>query len=123
MKNLLHAFVFLIISINSLQVSSQVTYPPGQNWKWLQAKPQGSVLRWCKMWDKNTWYMAGFNSTFLKTTDGGSSWVISYNAGRQVTFWGGQKADLFNAHFFDLNNGICIGSFSSAYKTTNGGVT
>ncbi len=116
--------IYLIsIIIPSQDVFSQVTYDNNQKWKWLHPKPQGGYLLWCKMWDKNTWYFAGQNGLFMKTTNGGSNWSISYNASRIISVISLQKGDIRSAHFFNQNTGILVGSFGSVFKTTNAGTT
>jgi photosystem II stability/assembly factor-like uncharacterized protein len=122
-RKLLEVIVLLAFIIPCFTYG-QVTYDAGQKWQWLHPKPQGNPLYWCKMWDKNTWYMAGDKGTFMKTSDGGSSWVITYNASRlyylsPIPY----KGTIFDAHFFNQNTGIVVGQYSSAYKTTNRGAT
>ncbi len=91
------------------------------NWQWLHPKPQGNLLFWCKMWDANLWYITGQNGTFMKTTDGGVSWIINNNAGKILI--NGARCDIWDAHFFNQNTGILVGVVTSVTKTTNGGVT
>jgi photosystem II stability/assembly factor-like uncharacterized protein len=121
----LYVIVVLLSFIVPVFTSAQATYGPNQNWKWLHPTPQGNIIRWVKMWDKNTWYMAGMNGTFMKTTDGGASWIISYNAARDIVNLGANTADgdVNDAHFFNQNTGILVGNLSSVYKTTDGGIT
>ncbi|MGB9695977.1 MAG: YCF48-related protein [Ignavibacteria bacterium] len=93
-----------------------------QDWKWLHQYPQGNDLRWVKMWDINTIYAIGNKGTFMKTTDGGLTWIVQHKAGRV----GGipiQVADLKDAWFFNQNTGIVVGSLGSIFRTTNGGIT
>jgi len=93
-----------------------------QDWKWLHQYPQGNDLRWVKMWDVNTIYAIGYKGTFMKTTDGGLTWLVQHKAGRT----GGipiQPADLRDAWFFDQNTGIVVGNLGSIFRTTNGGFT
>jgi hypothetical protein len=65
------SFLFL-----SLPVFSQITH----NWKWLHPKPQGNTLTQCKLWDFNTFYITGWYGTFMKTTDGGNTWLVNNEA-------------------------------------------
>lgn len=91
-------------------------------WKWLHPTPQGNVLRWCKLWDANTWYAVGNEGTFIKTTDGGAHWNISYEAGNLLSP-GNRLAAIHDAHFFDRNAGVLIGFWGTISRTTDGGQT
>lgn len=61
--------------------------------------------------DENTGFIAGSNSTVLKTTNGGSQWLSIYPAGTE---------NFTYIQFFDINNGYLAGS--NLYKTNNGGL-
>lgn len=111
-------FVFLVFFITFSNLYSQLY----QDWQWLHQFPQGNDLRWVKMWDVNTIYAIGGKGTFIKTTNGGLTWLVQHKAGRV----GGipvQVADLKDAWFFDQNTGIVVGTLGSIFRTTNGGVT
>ena len=55
----------------------------------------------------------------FKTTDGGSTWA------KQTTAFAGPGGDPAAIHFFDSNNGVCVGNpragYWEVYTTTNGG--
>ncbi len=109
-------FLFFIISIGV--VNAQIY----QDWKWLHQSPQGNDLRWVKMWDVNTFYAVGMNGTFIKTTNGGQNWIFHHSAGKL----GGiplQRANIYNAWFFNQNTGILIGNLGTIMRTTNGGLS
>jgi len=90
-------------------------------WEWLHQTPQGNTLRWVKMWDANLWYAVGFGGTFMKTTNGGTSWfVVKEASGLDGT---GTPEVLYDAWFFDTNTGIAVGGGGACVKTTDGGVT
>jgi len=90
-------------------------------WEWLHQTPQGNTLRWVKAWDANNWYACGFGGTFLKTTDGGSSWLVN----KMINGGGTTQSNypIYDMHFFNMNTGIGVGSFGTIVKTTDGGVT
>jgi photosystem II stability/assembly factor-like uncharacterized protein len=90
------------------------------SWKWLHETPQGNTLRWVKMWDANNWYAVGVNGTFMKTSDGGSTWYFHHKAGIVGADGGG--ATVYTANFTSMNNGIVVATGGVAY-TVDGGVT
>ncbi|MCE1190433.1 MAG: YCF48-related protein [Ignavibacteria bacterium] len=92
-----------------------------QDWKWVQPRPQGNQLRYIKRFDANTWYAVGFAGTFMKTTDGANSGTVQHNVGKKNA--AGQYSNLYDAHFFDKQNGIVCGTLGTIAKTTNGGST
>jgi len=108
--------LFILISVNLL--NAQIY----QDWKWLHQSPQGNDLRWVKMWNANTFYAVGMNGTFIKTTNGGLNWIFHHSAGKM----GGiplQRANIYNAWFFNQNTGIVVGNLGSIMRTTDGGLT
>jgi photosystem II stability/assembly factor-like uncharacterized protein len=119
-KKVCYLFCLIILFATS-SVDSQVSYTPDQKWQWLHPKPQGNILRWCKMWDNNNWYMAGNYATFLKTSDAGNTWSLNYEFGYRGST--GVKSDIRDAHFFNESTGILVGSISSVFKTIDGGNT
>lgn len=88
--------------------------------KYLNPLPQGNTLRWCQMWDANTWYIAGDFGTFMRTTNAGVNWYINDRAGRLESEY--TRPVIRDAHFFNMNTGICVGQGGMA-RTTNGGVS
>ncbi len=62
--------------------------------------------------NENTGFAACSNSTILKTTNSGVTWVIKYNTG---------TPSLFSCSFADDNIGVAVGSFGAIYRTTNTG--
>lgn len=112
----------LLTLFSSFLITSTLYSQLYQDWKWLHQFPQGNDLKWVKVWDVNTIYAIGNKGTFIKTTDGGQTWIVQHKAGRV----GGipvQVADLKDAWFFNQNTGIVVGSLGSIYRTTNGGIT
>ena len=92
----------------------------GSNWEWLHQTPQGNTLRWVKMWDASNWYAVGDGGTFIKTTDGGASWIVSIwiNGGGTTN----SNYDLYDAHFFDMNTGVAVGQNGKIVRTTDAGL-
>src|SRR6478672_8323276 len=52
-----------------------------QDWKFTHPKPQPNNLRKFQALDANNWVAVGANGTFMRTTDGGSSWYFHHQAG------------------------------------------
>lgn len=120
-SKVLSLVIILISFIIPCFTYAQVNYEPVQKWKWLHPQPTGASFRWCKAWDNNNWYAAGQYGTFMKTSNGGASWSIFYNAVRS----GGPIVDLtgydyWDAHFFNQNTGIFV-TTSNVFRTTNAG--
>lgn len=108
--------IFLFILSNSLLWGQEY-----QDWKWLHEQPQGNRLRWVKIWDANNWYAIGEYGTFMKTTNGGASWYFHHQAGVPSSTLGG-TGNINDAHFFDMNTGILVGT-AGIRRTTDGGIT
>ena len=109
MKNsyfLVWAIVFITSCLTSAQWVEQYSGNP-------------SILFTTQFLDNNNGYAAGANEAFLKTTDGGSTWIV-LDAGSTTDFY----ADMF---FIDSQTGwTVLGGFypyrhGSILKTTNGG--
>ncbi|MBI5403847.1 MAG: T9SS type A sorting domain-containing protein [Ignavibacteriae bacterium] len=97
-----------------------------QDWKWQNPLPQGNTIRWIKYWDANNWYAIGFAGTFMKTTNAGVNWTFHHKAGGQYLAYTGQSINMYDAHFFNQNTGVVVGSASvngGITRTTNGGTT
>ncbi|MBK8554163.1 MAG: hypothetical protein IPL53_25200 [Ignavibacteria bacterium] len=99
-------------------------------WYWLNGQPQSMTLNWVKYINSTTIYAVGNNGNFMKSTDGGDSWLINSQAGpidNSATSGGGTR-NLAAAHFFDANTGVVGGSSLTANgdaigRTTDGGQT
>lgn len=105
-------FLFSVMIIFNLSVRAE-------GWEWLHPKPTGQVLRWCKMWDANTWYLAGSSGMFMKTTNAGANWFINTAAGRNLS---GSYTDISKCWFFNQLTGICACG-GGLTRTTDGGLT
>ena len=99
-------------------------------WYWLNGQPQSITLNWVKILNSSTFLAAGNNGVFMKSTDGGDSWVINSQAGAMQAAslnYGGTQ-NILTAWFFDANTGLVGGSSASAFgdaigRTTDGGLT
>lgn len=108
--------LFLIGFIFSTNIYAQEY----SSWKWLHPRPQGNTLEWVKVWDENNWYALGYNGTFIKTTDGGSTFIYQ-SAGHYDTASASCQL-IEDAWFFDMNTGIVVGGAGGYIsKTTDGG--
>jgi photosystem II stability/assembly factor-like uncharacterized protein len=91
------------------------------DWEWLHPTPNGNTLTWVQVIDANTWLMAGYGGTFMKTTDGGSTFTVYKNLGGLST--AGIYRTIYDGHFFDANTGLICGSSGTLLRTTDGGAT
>jgi photosystem II stability/assembly factor-like uncharacterized protein len=100
-------------------------------WYWMNGQPQSMILNWVKFIDASTIYAVGDRGCFMKSTDGGDSWLINSQAGPSdinSTVYGGGSRDINTAYFFDANTGL-VGGFSLSSigdaigRTTDGGLT
>ena len=86
----------------------------------LQSTPTTNALEAIFVVNANVIYAAGDNETIIKTTNGGSNWILlrENSAGK----------DYLDIHFFNENTGIAVGGIYSLSrvglisKTTNGGL-
>jgi len=98
----------LFLLIVSFRISSAQT-----GWFWVNPLPQGNTLYSVHFINSNTGWAAGDKGTVIKTTNGGSNWVIQ-NTQRLINF--------SIIYFTDSLNGLAASSDSSILiRTTNGG--
>mgnify|MGYP001401715933 CR=1 FL=1 len=112
----LFRFLSLLLLVGFITVEAQQS----TNWQWLHPQPQGNQIRFVKAWDANNWYLMAFSGTFMKTTDGGATWFFHHRAGFPNVL--GYTGNIYDAHFFDMNNGVAVGA-AGITRTSNGGVT
>jgi photosystem II stability/assembly factor-like uncharacterized protein len=97
-------------------------------WYWMNGQPQSMHLNWVKYINPTTLFATGFNGNFMKSTDGGNSWLINSQSGptdNSSTTGGGTRNNVA-AHFFDANTGLVGGTSligDAIGRTTNGGQT
>ena len=99
-------FLISILFFNSSILFSQ--------WVWQNPYPQSNHLFGVYFPNANTGVMTGYVGTVLRTTNGGTNWIISYI--------GATQKNLNKMCFVDANTGYAVGSSGSIFKTTNGGV-
>lgn len=119
-STLIISFCFLIQNSYSQQNLS--------GWYWINGQPQTNDLKWVKVFDALHIYAVGSNGTFMKSSDGGDTWIINSQAGIPDSYFGaGNTLDLNSAYFFNANTGIVGGKndfdVPGAYikRTTNAG--
>lgn len=88
------------------------------DWSWSFPKPVGQTLRWCQMFNANTWYAVGYGGNFIKTTDAGTTWSQTVCS----IPWRETNSTLYDAHFFNMNTGVAAG-YLEIFRTTDGGTT
>lgn len=119
-------FILLFVSLLFRNSYSQQNI---NGWYWLNSRPQSNNLNWVKIIDATHFYAVGANGTFMRSSDGGDSWLINSNAGVEETLFGsGGTLALNTAWFFDANTGIVAGLSASGdggkiRRTTDGGFT
>jgi len=118
--------IFFLISILFQNSYSQQNM---NGWFWINGQPQSNTLNWVKIIDATHYYSVGEEGTFMKSSDGGDSWLINSLAGvLDPLFGSGGTLRLYSAWFFDVNTGYVVGQsvFGDGgfiRRTTNGGET
>ncbi|HMQ69436.1 MAG TPA: YCF48-related protein, partial [Ignavibacteria bacterium] len=98
-------------------------------WYWMNGKPQTATLKWIKIIDATHFYAVGEYGVFMKSSDGGDSWLINSQAGvTENLFESGGSNRINSAWFFDANTGFLatqsnIDDGGKIRKTTDGGDT
>ncbi len=118
-----YKLILLMLLVSSISSAQQNT----NGWFWANGRAQSNNLNWVRIIDPTHYYAVGDNGTFMKSSDGGESWIINSQAGiPDNSFGAGASHRLNTAWFFDANTGIVAGQ--SAYnenikirRTTNGG--
>ena len=125
-KNLkISTLIFLIICLFQNSYSQQTT----NGWCWINGQPQGQSLNWCKIIDAEHYYAVGEQGVFMKSSDGGDSWLINPNAGvADPSFGSGAALRLYSGWFFNANTGYVVGQSVSGdggiiRRTIDGGNT
>ena len=98
-------------------------------WYWVNGQPQGQSLNWCKIVDATHYYAVGEAGVFMKSSDGGDTWLINPNAGvLDPSFGSGAGLRLYSGWFFNANTGYVTGQSVSGdggiiRRTIDGGNT
>jgi photosystem II stability/assembly factor-like uncharacterized protein len=108
-KNLLSgcSLIALVLLLSPLKSSGQ------DFWQWQNPLPQGNTLRAVHAITANVIYTVGDAGAILKTTNGGSKWVVQSS---------GTTTRLNGAWFFDAAKGIVVGDSGTMLRTTDGGL-
>jgi photosystem II stability/assembly factor-like uncharacterized protein len=69
--------IFFLISILFQNSYSQQNM---NGWFWINGQPQSNTLNWVKIIDATHYYSVGEEGTFMKSSDGGDSWLINSQA-------------------------------------------
>lgn len=105
--------IFKIIALNifiGLSFQNLYSQQNTNGWYWINSQPQSNNINWVKQMDAATYYAVGANGTFMKSTDGGDSWLINTQAGVLDPSFGSLATYTLNtAWFFDANTGIAAG--------------
>lgn len=99
-------------------------------WYWMNGQPQTMYLEWIKFISPTDIYAVGDRGNFMKSSDGGDTWLINSQAGGfdNSSTTGGGTRDLKTAFFFNANTGLVggqglTGSGDAIGRTTDGGTT
>ena len=110
-------FFLAVIFIISSDLYSQ------SGWQWLNPIPQGNGIKKVKFLNDNIGYAVGRSNTVIKTTNGGTNWIVINNGirsliGSGTTLWAGKLTSLAI-----INENTVIAGGNGIIKTTNGGTT
>ena len=82
--------------------------------QWVQLQtPVNGPFHGMYFFNSNTGYFVGADMSILKTTNGGSNWLIQFS--------GTPSQNFMDVHFINYNTGFVIQYYNIVYKTTNGG--
>lgn len=118
----------------SLFVLDSYSQQDVNGWYWLNGQPTGNTLKAVKILDAANMYAVGSRGTFMKSNDGGDTWLVNNQVGSPDNSSTGNLAtrDLNCMWFFDANTGIVAGATQTVLsgvatglitRTTNGGTT
>ena len=112
----------------------------GKNWRQAKKVPTNVTLTAVHFPSPNLGFAVGYDSTILKTENGGETWTRLYRdpemetaIARRLDFSNeigvcGDEPDgclfpLFGVHFFNEKHGIAVGAFSTILETRDSGAT
>ena len=99
-------FLLLLLSLNTVS---------GQDWRWLNPKPQANTLNAITFTDQNTGFAVGNSGAIIKTINGGTIWT---NVESPPTAY-----NLLTVSFPGPLVGFAAGYYGTIVKTTDGGLT
>ncbi|HMR40242.1 MAG TPA: YCF48-related protein [Ignavibacteria bacterium] len=127
MKILLRFTTLLFLVFCTIQNSYSQQNTNG--WYWINSRPQSNNLNWTQIVNATNYYAVGDEGTFMKSSDGGDTWLINTAAGIiDPLFGSGGTYRLNTGWFFDANTGLVAGQSASGdggfvRRTTDGGNT
>ena len=123
-KSSISIIFLLLLSFSNTSYSQQNI----NGWYWMNGQPQSEHLNWVQYINPTTIYATGDYGNFMKSTDGGNTWLLNSQSGpfdNSVISGGGTRNNV-TGHFFDANTGL-VGGFSqigdAIGRTTDGGQT
>ena len=106
--------IILLIVLAITLIPSGLT---GQtSWQWVNPLPQGNLLNGVTSVNQDTLFAVGDNGTIIKTSNGGTTWLVTPTAG-------GMVEALFDVEFTGPNIGWAVGVTGQAVRTTDAGHT
>lgn len=85
-------------------------------WQWINPLPQGNLLNGVWMVSAETTVAVGDLGTVLRTTNGGTTWNVEFNAA-------GIEEQLFAVQFVSGSVGWAVGESGRILKSTDGGIS
>ncbi len=82
-------------------------------WCWVEPKPHGNTLRDVQHLGDDVFVAAGGGGTFMRSTDGGATWNVTFAIGSSVN----------GMHFVDESVGFAVGDQGFIARTDDGGQT
>ncbi|GEM_PF-2987437 len=116
----------VMISFSGIKVFAQQDV---NGWYWMNGQPLGHTINWIKAFDAANIFAVTNRGLFMKSTDGGDSWILSQAGANDFSSGADARRDLFTGWFFNANTGIVAGATQTGptktviRKTTDGGVT
>ncbi len=107
-------YLLLLISCTVSFSPAQITHhKTNSNWYWSQPLPTGNLLYSIHFTNDMTGYAAGELGTVIKTTEGGSTWILQSS---------GTDYDLYEVFFINGFNGFAVGKSGMIVRTIDGGL-
>jgi photosystem II stability/assembly factor-like uncharacterized protein len=87
-----------------------------RSFEWLNPMPTGIDIRDAKVFSADTFYAVGDAGTFLKTTNGGATWLVHSNLY-------GTSSRINGMSFINMDTGWVCNDSGRVFRTTDGGIT